>query len=639
VEKTSKKGNEGENFTGIENSIMESKYQKFLEDHPYLSKSPNEVAIFDGDEFKFVYRVSGGKLHLIGKGELIELCNFYPILKRRVKKDDGFNSPTSAFEIAAYFDGNEYAALVSMEDFTTKKFFQTHIYDLLTTSAVFPIAMQAIRNAITWQGNTISIDHIYTHTGWREINGFWNFLHMGMVASEVGVKVELESKNLNVYQFSTDSLNKVEIKEILMLFYEVARAHIAKPLLAFMFLTPLCHFLEEIGEPPAFIYFLLGESGVFKSSLIGIFMCFFGNFNRTSMPASFADTFNAIEKKGFILKDMPLAVDDFHPANNAIEKSRMNTIFSKLVRMYGDRVGRGRLTQTAQMKESYPVRGTCISSGENEPNLPPSGKARLFISELNTGDVKETVLNELWNQKGKINLVMKGYIEYLTERVNEGTLTKYLKEQFIKYRSLFSSDGHARNASNSAHLMVAYNLFLKWLVSIEVMTKEMNKEESNSLFGILKRNQDVKEEEMQATAPVRVFLELLFEAISSGRVRMKKDDEIEDNVHVPLVGYGTEDEYQFLVDEAINVVNDAMKKQNRTFPAEKNMLYKKLDSIGLLIRDPKGKPTTTKRTGPKSLKRLMCLNKRAVDNYLFGEESAASKEESLPDELKLWREG
>lgn len=154
---------------------------------------------------------------------------------------------------------------------------------------------------------------------------------------------------------------------------------------------------------------LHGESGTRKTTLAALLLSFFGNFEHTNLTASFLDTANAIAKKTFFAKDVPLIIDDYFPSFNKIESNEMKKIAQRILRMYGDRSGR----DGENRKTIYFPRGTCIITGELPVELGKSAAARYLGVEIDKGDVDLDLLSDLQKNKPCLSQVMQGYIRYL----------------------------------------------------------------------------------------------------------------------------------------------------------------------------------------------------------------------------------
>jgi hypothetical protein len=95
--------------------------------------------------------------------------------------DDGVE-PKNRFEIDAELKGRQYHFTIPASEFTSMDWVVKHMG---ATAIVFPRQKDHARAAI----QSLSLDaerRIYTHTGWRNVEGNWCFLHStGAVVSSV----------------------------------------------------------------------------------------------------------------------------------------------------------------------------------------------------------------------------------------------------------------------------------------------------------------------------------------------------------------------------------------------------------------------------------------------------------------------
>lgn len=161
---------------------------------------------------------------------------------------------------------------------------------------------------------------VYTHTGWRRIGGKWAFLHGGGAIGAEQASVELEGK-LGAYRLSDSAGEPLAAAWASRGLLELMPLRLSAPLVAMAYLAPLREFLQQAGCDPAFVLYLVGRTGTRKSTAAALMLSHFGaGFTAKRLPASFNDTANSIQRKAFLLKDVPLVVDDFHPSTDRKER-------------------------------------------------------------------------------------------------------------------------------------------------------------------------------------------------------------------------------------------------------------------------------------------------------------------------------
>ena len=235
---------------------------------------------------------------------------------------------------------------------------------------------------------------VYTHMGWKQIRGSWCYLHSSGVIGNEAAQVEL-AHDVVGYTLPDHADSYQEAVRASLRLKDVAPPEISVPLLALAYLSPLNEFFRQAGCEPAFVTMLTGPTGTMKSTLAALALCHFGQFTAKSLPGSFNDTRNALDVKGFALKDTLMVVDDFYPSAYKSEYAKMASTLQGLLRSYGDRSGRARMTADIKLRAVYVPRGNLLVTGEDVPNLEQSGLARQLMLEINPGDVDKEKLSSL----------------------------------------------------------------------------------------------------------------------------------------------------------------------------------------------------------------------------------------------------
>lgn len=171
---------------------------------------------------------------------------------------------------------------------------------------------------------------IYTHTGWRQENGKWFYLQGGAIGND-NAEVSIDTR-LNRYNLSGEKRNFISVCNAVGDLLTLTKPEVSYPVFATVFLSPLNEFFRQAGCEPSFLLYLVGRTQSKKSTLAALALSFFGDFTASNLPCSFKDTANAIEKKGYILKDVLNVVDDYHPAMTAKERQAMDGIMQSLSR-------------------------------------------------------------------------------------------------------------------------------------------------------------------------------------------------------------------------------------------------------------------------------------------------------------------
>jgi len=280
-------------------------------------------------------------------------------------------------------NGQKEEAEVSLKDIYNGNFLT--MFSMSCRPAVGSTKKNYIADSILAQSDNTPRTIVYLQTGWRKIGGKWCFLHGGGAIGAEGVTVELSGRNTQ-YQFPDSE--SPERYETLQRFISVAPENITYPLLALAFLSPLNEAFRRAGCEPAFVMWIQGITGSLKSTLAALTLNFFGeSWNNKSLPNTFKDSSNFLEKSGFLLADVLTICDDYFPATNRVEAAKMAATAQSISRSWGDRVGRSRMNADTTLRRGYPARGNLLCTGEDAPVIGQSGAARSFVLELKYGDV------------------------------------------------------------------------------------------------------------------------------------------------------------------------------------------------------------------------------------------------------------
>lgn len=471
---------------------------------------------------------------------------------------------------------------------------------------------QALGNAYA-QSSTV-----YTHMGWQRIGDSWCYLHSGGVIGNEAAQVEL-SHDVVGYTLPDHADSYQEAVRASLRLKDVAPSEISVPLLALAYLSPLNEFFRQAGCEPAFVTMLTGPTGTMKSTLAALALCHFGQFTAKSLPGDFNATRSMLEVKGFALKDTLMVVDDLYPSAYKSEYAKMASTLQGLLRSYGDRSGRARLTSDIKPREVYVPRGNLLVTGEDVPNLEQSGLARQLMLEISPGDVDKEKLSSLQVDSHLLGQAMRGYIEWLIPQAD--TLKDVLSEKFIDYRQRAQA-GHPRLAEVVTWLRIGYEMFLDYAIFCDAIPSDSRQIVLDEALGIFMKLASHQAEAMKVDTPVFQFLSALNELLASGQCHcIKLDDD-----GSPIGGFGNikghgfigyaDSVYYYLRPDAIMpAVIDFYRRQGLHFSTSKKMLLKQLASAEAIRESRTEKRvnrTPDKRIGGEN-QRYIWLKKEALD--------------------------
>jgi hypothetical protein len=559
---------------------------------------------------------------LDSKGEFekyIPISNFVAKVEREIIEDNG-QETIRQIELSGVLEGKETLRKIKIlaKDF---EFMQWVVAEWGTKCNIKPDnnAKNRLRSAIQDFSKDSTVEYIYTHLGWREIDGKWVYLHNGGAIGAEGVKVNLQQDGLQKYMIpeGADDLQKAIRSSFDLL--NVADHEITYPLLAMVGLAPLCEPLKKAGIEPSFVLWLLGISGSRKSTLAALFLSHFGDFNGKTLPAGFKDSANAIEKKAFLTKDSILVVDDYHPKATLSEAKRIEDIAQQLLRGYGDHHGRTRMKPDGTLRKAYIPQGLCIVTGEDTPTAGTSTTSRYISVEFNSDSVNLDELSKAQqdNNKLKLGQSMRGYLEWLASKMD--ALSQSLKILFENFRAETikrDNSQHGRLPETVAWLSIGLNTFLQYAIENNILTHDEAKKMIHEGYKMFVKMSQKHSESIQSDTPVKQFLKAIRELKATNKIYFEqKSEAFNSNEFGELVGYYDHNYYYLMPETIHNLITQFYAKQNRNFNITSQMLLKHLENENLIhCQMENGQLQRTVRLRIKGgRKRLVWLKRSALD--------------------------
>ena len=569
-----------------------------------LSRTPH------GDIFP--YFEENGRVYIQKDGNDEELSNFTVEPIEELTKDNGVEQTKSFVFCGKFFNGHPLPRVsIPADQFSSLNWISKN-WGLSPSISPKSTSVPHFRKYI--QNKAIGIPHntVYTHTGFRRLpNGKVVFLHAGGTIGEESCLCELENE-LSRYRLpDVPKHSPKEAFSTVLDLFRLGHKDIIYPLLGFCYLAPLTHFLNEAGVIPSFALYLKGETGSFKTSTANLFMAHFCEYKPfTSGVTNFRATPNYIEKLSFILKDMPLFIDDYHPTTS-MEKKKMDAVAQALARGAGDHAGRGRMANDTSLKTTYPPRGISLITGEDLPDIGQSGLARFYTVSFESGAIDLQEMKGFERKSALLAEAMVYYIQWLI--LEEQGLPDKLRERFQTLRQQAEVPGsHARMASNIAWLEVGLSMFYECAIHYKVLDyidSAAALEEAHQFFA------QSGMEQMRLIGnekPVQKFLTVLEELISSGEILILNIGEALPCNGETVFGYREGDYYYLYPDLVFNKVVEFYRRQEGAFPVSKGRLLSDLAKLNM-IQTQSGRMTVKKRIGTTQ-SRMLALKKSALEN-------------------------
>ena len=564
-----------------------------------------------------------GYTKIVKGGEVqVQLCNFVPRISCEVLYDDG-EEVTREYEITVKTENGELLPpfRVPAQLFAKLDWVGGNLPARCSLDVTGSVEKHVVR-AVKGTASRAELRYIFAHTGWVRQNGEMHFLLPGSLFCEV----ELTGKCANYGMVCEEDPSDLGILTALMQL-EIVPPDVLLPLMALVFLSPLNSFLRKAGHEPKFVFTLIGRTGAKKSTLSALALSFFGMFSESDLPMSFADTPNSILHAASHLDDVLTCVDDSHPSTKQ-DVTNMNTIAEKLVRGYGDRAQRNRLTSEITVRKTRPPQGNVIMTAEFVPDIGESSLARLFIVELKPDSIDLGILQEIQDKArdGLLRRCMYAYLGWLRDRFllteeKEESFVEWLRSKFSElrhgWRSKLTSAGitfHDRLPDTLSCLEIGYRMLTLFLKEKNALTYGQRKEMLAEFDKILLDHAHKQSAAVVADKPTHVFLRNLFAMAECGMVSItdKNNPRPENN----LVGYEDGDYYYLLLDKAIGEVKRFCENTNQSFTLSSKALSKQLREEGLL--DARGAANTESiHIGSKSV-RVCKIRKDEVRKILEG---------------------
>lgn len=453
-----------------------------------------------------------------GDGEVaVPLTNFSAEIVSDIIVDDGAEQHRE-FMIEAKLNGRQSSFNILSSAYAGMNWATAELGADAALSPGFSIRDHA-RYAIQKLSAHIERRTIYTHLGWRKIEGAWVYLHAGGQIGQVG---QVCSEGVEVgtalarYTLPAppggDELCRAIQKSMACL--DVAPRGVTIPLYGCIWRAVL-----DSGD---FSAHLVGPTGHGKTTLAALLQQHFGaDMDAQHLPANWSGTDNALEGIAFTAKDALLVIDEFTPAD-AAHSQALHRKAERLFRGQANRTGRHRMNSDTTLRPDKVPRGLILSTGEDVPRG-MSLRARMLIIELEPDTVKFDKLTACQADAadGVYAQAMAGFIHWLCpyiDRIKEGW-----RDDLAELRQkATTSDMHRRTPENIASLMLGWLYFLRFAEASGVITEGERMEKEREVWETLGRVAQSQSQHIATAEPAARFLALLQNAIASEKAYLKE---------------------------------------------------------------------------------------------------------------------
>lgn len=476
-----------------------------------------------------------------------------------------------------------------------------------------------VRHAIQKTSTDTPVKMHYGHTGWREINGQWVYLHAGgaigtgpdMPQVSVRLSRELERYLLPLppscnQESAADFLDaeKNGLEASLRLLDMGSRA-VTIPLFCLVYLAPLTTLLTPM---PNFSFYLFGQSGTFKTTAALLALAHFGNFSGAESLSNFDDTPGILEKRSFTLKDILHVIDDYHPSANRKAAESKEGIAQRMIRAYSNRTARGRLNSDMSERGRYELRGMMLMTAEEQPTL-ESTLARVCIIEVTDGALNRERLSEVQADAGKLPYAMAAYLNWIRE--NLSAIKETFPARFRELRARAAAEGFHKKLPEQAAFM---GFALETAVSFFCEKGALSQASAAALVAegweIFRQLAKQQQQRIEEDDPVALFFDIIATLLLQGQARL----ECMPNFSGERIGAGEQIGWYdasnlYLLPGAVwFLVQRRCISEGTHFPFSKTTFFKMLKNRGIIIPAPSGQSSVLVKIGSKPVRVLKIID-------------------------------
>lgn len=563
------------------------------------------------------YRIDAGRICIrknTNQGVILNpLCNFVAQISEEIVLDDGAET-ARAFILSGTLSSGEHLppARVPASRFGGMSWVADHWGVGAVVNAGFSTRDQ-LREAIQRLSPDPRRRRIFTHTGWREIDGEWMYLTARGAVGHDGFEVDL-GPGLSKFSLPRLPEDQREAMQISLRLLDVAPLTVTAPLFAAIYRAPLAS-----ACPLDLSLWIEGPTGSLKSTIAALFESHYGAFSETSLPGSWSSTANQLERRAFVLKDLPFIIDDYAPSG--IDARELEMKAARLLRSQGNLSGRGRLRADLSERAAYPPRGIIIGTGEQHP-AGQSILARTPLVELDRADVDLSALTIAQRNALRLPHAMAGYLLWLAPQM--ATFPQILRETYEGARHRATAGGeHLRVPGALAHLWIGIDCAMRYAVEVGAIDDVGAADLRTRCWNALEKLGDRQALSVEGERPSRRFLGVLATLLAQGRIVLidKNSRPSTSNGNASIVGWEDEEFLYLIPDAAYQSVARFCRDSGELFPVRSERLLRDLNKEGLSDCS-EGRNTATINLGGQ--KRRVIRIKRDQAEALIGESLPSS---------------
>lgn len=532
-----------------------------------------------------------------GKPKLMALANGTAKILEEIAIDDGSNDPQLDFLLAGELATGQKLPKIQIpaQEFDMMKWPRRWGSRFILSAG--RSTQDHFRAAVQHLSGAPFRRTIYSHTGWRLIDGRWLFLTsagaLGSLDDKIQVDLRLGRPDTHMTRYNLPLAPEAvaSAMQASLNFWYIADLSITVPIWAAMYLAPLARFLTiDFG------LWVHGLTGSMKSSIVACALAHFGGWQgkdaKALLPSNFQSTSNNILMNAFQAKDVPLVIDDFAPGATQKEVRERDATASNLLRSVGNRAARGRMRDGRTFQADYPPRCLAIVTAEDLPST-ASIMARgigIRVALPPKADPARRPIEQRLSQAQSVDSffyphAMAGFVLWLQRHMEQ--LEKDLPVMAATYRDQMQT-GHARLPDAFGKLMTAVDTALYFALDTGAITDSQardRKRAAQESLGLM-----IKEhgESVDSVDACQIFRETLLENLDA-RMWYLCDVAAEStappiNSPIGAICVGYQDEYYiYLLTKTVVEVMQSYQRLGTPFPVGKNTLYRRLTERGWLV--------------------------------------------------------
>ena len=382
-----------------------------------------------------------------------------------------------------------------------------------------------LRVAVQSRSTSVSRKVVYTHTGWRQIDGHWAHLTSSGALGTAGLDgaITVDLGPLSGYALpDVPDVRAVReaVRESLAL-TDLAPDMVTVPWLAGTYRAPL-------PVSPDCGIWMYGPSGTFKTEQTALGQQHFGPaMHAKNLPGNWTSSANDLEVTAFMLDGVLFVVDDYSPDVTKMDAAKRAAAADRLIRGSANHSGRGRLRPDGTRRPVKPPRGQVLTSAEDIPPGGTSMRARTFVVKVTPGDVSITGLTSAQKAaaEAKYAVAMAGYVQSLAVRYDaDCRLAAELAAARNDYRDKAKGEGHPRCAENIASLALGWHEFLAFAEKTGAIMAAERAACWSRVWAALCAVGAEQENYAADADPVVIYLGSIRALIASGRVHVAGKD-------------------------------------------------------------------------------------------------------------------